>query len=810
MAKPGASKAHRSSPVSAHTTKAPAPERPLILDWLFSYRREYISGDLLAGTIVAIMLLPQSIAYAMLAGLPPEAGLYAGIVPLVLYPVFGTSTTLAVGPVAILTLLTGSALAPLAAPGSPEYVMLALALTLLGGCFLLLAGLLRLGRLTNFISQPVISGFTTAAALIIGFSQVKHLLGLNLPRTSYIPTLVADIFRHLQDINPVTLLIGVAAIALLAARGLFSTALTRLGVSETSAGLLARSVMLVIVITAIIVTWLTGLDHRYGVSIVGTVPAGLPRPVNPLADLATLQQLLAPAAIIAIVGYIQSLAMARSLAARRREMIDPDRELLGLGLANIGSAFTGGFPVTGGFSRSVVNLMAGARTQAAALVTATLIAIALVFLAPALYYLPKAILAAIIVVAVASLIDFTPFFSAWRYNRADGLAYGVTFAAVIALGVERGIMLGVATSIFMYLWRTSQPHYAILGRIRGTEHFRNVKRHYVDIDKQILIMRIDENLYFANTSWLENRLLNEVARHKSVRHVILNLHSVSYIDSSALRALESAIVNLRASGVTLHFAEIKGPVLDHLMQTDLLDKLAPGQIFLTTFEAVNALHDAHANGKQNGGSPDSDRETWTKIEASGNTREIEEFLKDHPGSIHAGQARRKLLTIADDKAFRKAEMEDTPEAWRAYLQRGRTAPRNRSAALARLRHLTNGEPAGLFARNMLLLYLIAILAAATLYRTSFNTPSQTGPTPSSLPRQTIESDLPLENDNTAYILALQQRLRELGYDPGKIDGHLGPKTRSALSSYIRHTDDNLKRLNRLLRQIDAGTGQEAR
>ncbi len=711
----GSRGSRHSTPASAIHMHRDSTRRFFILEWLFSYQKDYIASDILAGIIVAIMLLPQSIAYAMLAGLPPQSGLYAAIVPLLLYPLFGTSSSLAVGPVAIVSLMVASTLSPMAATGSAEYIMLALLLALMSGVILLIAGALRLGQFTNFISHPVIAGFTTAAALIIGFSQIKHLLGIDLERTSFIPSLIAQIYDNLTDINIVTLMIGFAAIALLLAKDIFRTVLVRVGLSPSLADLLSKGLPLVVVVAATLFTFTARLDLSYGISTVGAIPGGLPPLTSPVFDINILKQLLGPAVIIAIIGYVESLAVAKSLAAKRREVIDPNRELLGLGAANLGAAFTGGYPVTGGFSRSVVNFSAGARTQGAAIVTAFLIALFLLFLAPALYYLPKVILAAIILVAISNLIDFKSFFSAWRYNKADGLAFGVTFLAVLGLGVEMGIMLGIATSIGMYLWQTSHPHYAILGRIEGTEHFRNIKRHFVSFDDDTLILRIDENLYFANTAWLENKLLTEIALRKSLKHVILNLNSVSYIDSSALEGLESSIINLRASGVTLHFSEIKGPVLDRLAQTDLIDHLMPGRIFLTTHDATTALYEKSAENDLKTPDAKENSSTWEKVEKTGSGEKIENFLKDNPGSLYAGHARRKLLQIGDEKAFQSAKGENTIVAYQTYLQQGSPSRENSVAARSQIRHLKTGVQMDPFARNLLALYIFAIFGAGFLY-----------------------------------------------------------------------------------------------
>ncbi|MEZ4613468.1 MAG: solute carrier family 26 protein [Caldilineaceae bacterium] len=519
------------------------------LDWLVHYRRSDLPGDLMAGLIVAIMLVPQGMAYAMLAGLPPEVGLYASIVPLLIYGLLGSSRTLAVGPVAIVSLLVATAIAPLANGDVTVYVKLALTLAFLVGIIQVAMGLMRIGFLVNFLSHPVLVGFTAAAAIVIGFSQVKHLLGISLPRTERFYEQVLYTAQNLGGTNLVTLAIGLGSIAILL---FFKHRMTRvllgMGMSPAWALPIAKSAPLVIVVLGTLLVRLFNLDATAGVKIVGAVPAGLPPLTRPTLDL-ELWTLLLPAALtISFVGYMESVSVAKSLAGKRRQKIDPDQELIALGAANLGAGFTGGYPVTGGFSRSVVNFSAGANTGLASMITAGLIAVTVLFLTPLFYYLPNAVLAAIILVAVGNLFDLKAMRHIWAYNRGDALALGVTFVAVLALGIETGILVGAAVALMIYIWRTSKPHVAVVGRIGDSEVYRNELRYNVKTWPELIAMRVDESLYFANTKFLEDTILGMVADHPAVKHVVLIGSAVNFIDASALETLESLHAELAAAG----------------------------------------------------------------------------------------------------------------------------------------------------------------------------------------------------------------------------------------------------------------------
>ena len=560
------------------------------LNWLSTYNRSLFSNDLLAGTIVAIMLVPQGMAYALLAGLPPEVGLYASIVPLVIYGLMGSSRSLAVGPVAMVSLLVASGLAPLAAGDIATFIQLALTLALIVGLLQTLMGILRIGFIVNFLSHPVLSGFTSAAAIIIGFSQLKHLLGISLPSTESFFAQTIAIIERLPQTNGVTASLAISAIAIL----LFFKygtvpLLKRMGVGESWILPISKIGPLVAVVFGTTIVWWFELNQYAGVQIVGSVPAGAPSLSMPTIDWGTWQLLLPTALAISLVGYMESISVAKSLASKRREKVEPDQELLALGMANLGAAFSGGYPVTGGISRSVVNFTAGARTGMASLITAGFILLTVLFLTPIFFFLPRAILGAIIIVAVVGMIDFQTFIKTWRYNKGDGISLLVTFLAVLTVGVETGILYGAGIAMVFYIWRSSQPHMAIVGRLDNSEIYRNILRHDVQTYPQVLTLRIDESLYFANTRALEEMVLGLIAERPQVKHFVLIGTAINFIDASALETLELLLDELRDSGVEFHLAAIKGPVLDKLETAGFTRHFGEDHIHLTTHDAMRKI-----------------------------------------------------------------------------------------------------------------------------------------------------------------------------------------------------------------------------
>lgn len=559
-----------------------------ILTWGAQYSRQTLVNDLVVAGIVTVMLIPQSLAYALLAGLPPEVGLYASMLPLLMYAVFGTSRALAVGPVAVASLMTAAAVGQFAEQGTPEYLGAAVALAMVSGLLLVGMGLLRLGFLANFLSHPVISGFITASGIQIAAGQFGPMLGVDAHGETLVDVLVS-LYHNLGQLNVYTAVIGFASLGFLfwMRRGL-KPLLLRIGLGERAADILAKVGPIVAIALTTVAVWGFGLEQQ-GVRIVGAVPQGLPGIAMPPLDFSLWIAILIPALLISIVGYVESISVALTLAAKRRQRVDPDQELIALGMSNVGSAVSGGFPVTGGFSRSVVNFDAGAETPAAGAFTAVGIALATLFLTPLLYFLPNATLAATIIVAVLSLVDLGAVKKTWHYARADGAAMLATIIFTLGWGVELGLVVGVALSLFLHLYRTSKPHMAIVGQVPGTEHFRNVNRHDVVTDPQVLSLRVDESLYFPNARFLEERVNQAVADNPGVRHVIIVCPAVNTIDASALESLEAINHRLKDGDITLHLSEVKGPVMDSLQRSHFLEELT-GQVHLTQYQALASIN----------------------------------------------------------------------------------------------------------------------------------------------------------------------------------------------------------------------------
>lgn len=558
-----------------------------ILDWGRTYHRGTLTNDLVAAVIVTIMLIPQSLAYALLAGLPPEMGLYASMLPIVLYAIFGTSRALAVGPVAVVSLLTVAAVSKVAVPGTSEYIAAAITLAFLSGLILLALGLFRLGFLANFLSHPVIAGFITASGIIIAASQLKHILGVE-THGHTLPDLIGSLLHNAPHMNWITVLIGVITTGFLfwVRKGLLPL-LLGIGMSPRLAGIMAKAGPVAAIVVTTLIVWGGDLAAN-GVKVVGDVPKGLPPLTLPTFSMDVWTSLIGSAVLISVIGFVESVSVAQTLAAKKRQRIDPDQELIGLGAANLGASFTGGFPVTGGFSRSVVNYDAGAETPAAGAYTAIGLAGASLFLTPLIFHLPKATLAATIIVAVLSLVDFSILKKTWLHSKADFAAVAATMGVTLLMGVELGVSAGVAISILIHLYKTSRPHMAIVGQKPGTEHYRNVLRHDVLTDPKILTIRVDESLYFANTRFLEDRIYDEVAKQPELKHVVLMCSAVNTIDMSALESLEAINERLEVGGVTFHFSEVKGPVMDQLNSTGFL-KLLSGQVFLSQHLAQTTL-----------------------------------------------------------------------------------------------------------------------------------------------------------------------------------------------------------------------------
>jgi SulP family sulfate permease len=557
------------------------------LSWLKNYSRVQFGQDATAAFIVTMLLIPQSLAYAMLAGVPPEVGLYSSILPLVLYAVFGTSTSLSVGPVAVASLMTATSLAAIAEQGSASYLTGAITLALLSGVMLVIMGVMKLGMVTNLLSHSVISGFISASGIIIALSQLKHIFGIQAHGDNVV-TQILSMLESIGDFKPVTFVVGVSVVLfLLLARRYAKRFFLMLKVPEASAASLAKTAPIVGVLSSLGIVYAFDLQ-AHGVAITGTIPAGLPHLSLSLPSFELIKSLALPALMISIIGYVESISVGKTLGAKRREKVKPNQELIGLGAANIASGVSGGFPVTGGFSRSVVNFDAGAVTQLAGVMTAIGIMIASLVLTPVLFFLPKATLAATIIVAVTTLIDFSILKKTWSFSRSDFYAVLATIIVTLLFGVEVGVASGVGLSILLHLSRTSRPHVAEVGLIEGTEHFRNVKRYEVKTSPNLLCLRPDESLFFVNAAFLEDYIIDSINKRQEITHVVIQCSAVNEIDFSALEMLESLNNQLLTLGIKLSLSEVKGPVMDHLECSGFLQHLS-GRVYLSQYQAFKDI-----------------------------------------------------------------------------------------------------------------------------------------------------------------------------------------------------------------------------
>lgn len=558
-----------------------------ITEWLKTYTRNDFNSDLFAGIITAILLVPQGIAYAILAGLPPQLGLYASILPPLFYAFLGTSRTLSVGPVSIAAIMIASILnsPEISALGNPAQS--ALMLSAESGLIMLLMAILRMGGLVNFISHPVLTGFTSGASLLIIVSQLPQLLGLKSPSCGFDSSCYRD---YIQGYNLATLLLGVAALTLLIAFGKpLIAGLKKAGCKLSLVTAISKCGPLLTVLLATLVVSYFGLTTLNNVAVVGKVPTGFPVLSLDFISLEKWRLLLPGAAFIALIAYVESVAIAKVTANLRGEKIVPNQELIALGVANLATAISGGMPVAGGFSRTMVNFSAGARTQMAMLIAAGILALAVIFFSPWFENIPKTALAAIILVAIIPLVRLGNIIHTWKYDVGDGIAETVTLLGVLILGIEEGISLGIILTIFCYLRKASHPHIAVVGRIPNTAHYRNIKRHEVETWPHLLLLRIDENITFANVNFIEEFMSKELQRQSTIKQVILIFTSVSNIDMTALEALENLNRALQEAHITLYLTEVKGPVLDKLNRTNFVDQLKPGKVFFCTEDAIAEL-----------------------------------------------------------------------------------------------------------------------------------------------------------------------------------------------------------------------------
>jgi SulP family sulfate permease len=547
-----------------------------IVHWLPQSKRKDILADLTAAAISTILVVPQGLAYAMVAGLPPVVGLYASMLPGVLYAAFGTSRDLSVGPTSIVAIMVAAALAGTGAGVDP--VAGAVVLATMSGAILVLMGVLRLGILANLLSQPVLTGFSSGAAVVIMTDQLRHLAGIQLPTGLHPHEIVAYLGARALALNWQTLVIGVSGIAFL----VFLMGTTRRGYPA----LRARLAPVILLVLATVAVQLFGLER---VPLVGEISSRPPALDMVMPSAEAWVALLPSAALISLIVFVDSVSIAKNLASRRRQSVDADQELIALGAANLGSALSGALPVDGSFSRSMVNYTAGARSQLASIFLALFTLAALLLFTPVLGSLPRAALAAIIIVAVAGLVDLRSIPYTWRYSKADGASSAAAFLGVLVYGVQGGLVLGVLLSVLLYLWRTGHPNVAVVGRLPHSTEFRSIERHQVETWPEILLVRVDENLVFANVGPVTDMIARELQKRTGVRHLVLVMSGVGFVDFSALKALEMSTETLREAGVTIHLAEVKGPVMDRLRRTHVFEQIAPGQIFPTAQAATTAL-----------------------------------------------------------------------------------------------------------------------------------------------------------------------------------------------------------------------------
>ncbi|MEM9691737.1 MAG: sulfate permease [Myxococcota bacterium] len=547
-----------------------------LVEALRGYERRHAQADLGAGLTTAVMLIPQAMGYAMLAGLPPLVGLYASVLPLLVYALIGTSRQLAVGPVAMDSLLVAAGVAPLAAGDPATYLHLTLLLAVMVGLLQSAMGLFRLGFLVNFLSYPVISGFTSAAALIIASSQLTHLLGVSIPRSNYVHRALQGALSQLDAVHGITVAIGVSSVAALVALKRYAPRFPR---------------ALVVVAASSVLVGALGLDGD-GVAIVGSVPRGLPSLTTPRFDVAAVQQLIPIALTLALLGFMEATAIGKKYARAKGYRLSANRELIAVGAANFTAGFSGGYPITGGFSRTAVNASAGATTQLAGVITAFAVALTLVFFTPLFYYLPKAVLAAIIITAVVGLIDIDEAKHVYRVRRADLALLGATFGATLSLGIIEGMAVGVAASLGMLIWRSTHPHVAVLGHIGQGDVFRNVNRFAcARTVPGVLALRLDAQLYFGNVNFLEETIDSHISRQNAdapahrVEAVVLDASGINQLDASGELAVRGIDDDLDARGIKLFLADVKGPVRDVMKRSGLWAKFE-GRIFYTVGDAV--------------------------------------------------------------------------------------------------------------------------------------------------------------------------------------------------------------------------------
>lgn len=551
----------------------------------FVYNGSIFTEDLVAAIIVTILLVPQSLAYALLAGLPPQVGIYVSIFPLLAYALLGSSKYLNVGPTAVISIMTAASISIL--PES-ERLISAAALGVMTGSILLVAWLFKAGFIMNFVSRPVVSAYITGAAILIIISQLKHIFGVNIYSSTAL-SMLSELLKNMYNINEYSMLIGICAIFLLIIINRYlAYSLIRLRIKSRRAKLVGRIAPILIVAIFIMFSSFYNFSNTFDLNVVGEIPKGLPPFSIPVLPYSSLQSLAMPAVVIAIVAFVDSCSTAQELAARSRSRVDSNKELLSLGASNLVAGMTGGYPINGSMSRSAVNFNAGGKTRFVGLLVAMMMALTAVFLTPILKDLPLAVLAALIIVACFSLVDFKNLWETWVYSRADGITAIATFSSVLIFGVQWGVLVGVILAMALHINSTLLPHMPLVGRFPGTEHYRDSGRFNVETNEIIKTLRVDESLYYANARYLEDRVAQVVEESPDLKDLVLMCTAVNRIDASALSSLEEINKRLKSAEIRLHFSDMQSRVKERLFRSNFLDKLS-GQIFLSQHEAMEEL-----------------------------------------------------------------------------------------------------------------------------------------------------------------------------------------------------------------------------
>ncbi len=557
-----------------------------ILDWLPNYKASYLKGDLFAGLTVGVILIPQGIAYAIIAGLPPIYGLYTALVPQIMYTIFGTSRQLATGPIAIDSLIVAAGVSTLAVAESENYIAIVLALTLMVGCIQIIVGAFRLGFIVNFLSKPVLTGFVAAAALIIGFNQFKGLLRIDIERSNRIQYVIQNVFEKITTIHWKSLLLG--GVSILIIYGLRK-------VNKKIPGPL-----IVVILGILMMKWFT--NYFDGIEIVKNIPKGLPPFEIPTLEYDLFLKLIPIALTLAFIGFLQGISIAKVLDEDNPEStLNANKELIALGMGNIAGSLFSSYTSTGSFSRSAINKEVGAKTTMSNLIAAFFILLTLLFFTPIFYYLPKTVLAAIIITAVFSLVKIKDIQFLWRSNRKDFIMMLVTFVITLTVGIKEGIIIGVLLSIFVVILETSRPHMAILGKVPDTTHFyRNVNRFdEVIIYDEILIVRFESQLYFANANYFKDKLEEYVKLKKDkLKVIIIDAEVINNIDSSGIATLDTILDRYSKRGLKIYFTSIKGPVRDALAKSKLIDKIGLENCFMSIQSGVDHFKKGDAEFKR--------------------------------------------------------------------------------------------------------------------------------------------------------------------------------------------------------------------